>query len=105
MAEATWATTRSQLTDALANIELRVKTAGPTAGKIAAGDMADAILEQLPRLDGDAVTVSRADLRKLLDHCSFNGAAVAEYDRLAATLAGKLPLVPCRCPDACEREH
>jgi hypothetical protein len=55
--------------------------------------------------EAELVTVSRADLRKLLDHCSFNGAAVAEYERLAATLAGRLPPVPCKCPDACEREH
>jgi hypothetical protein len=50
MTEPTWTTTRSQLIDALANIEIRgVKASGPLAGKVIADDVADAILEQLPQ--------------------------------------------------------
>jgi hypothetical protein len=45
----TWTLTRSQLIDALANIELRVKPSGPMANKVSADEMADAILAQLGR--------------------------------------------------------
>lgn len=61
--DTTWTTTRSQLIDALANIEVRgVQLPGQTKAAVVADDMADAILEQLPGGDG-SVTVSREDLR------------------------------------------
>jgi hypothetical protein len=64
--EPTWTLTRSQLIDALANIEVRnVKTTGPMAGKVIADDLADAVLKQLPRDDG-SVTVPREDLVTVL---------------------------------------
>jgi hypothetical protein len=64
--EPTWTVTRSQLIDALANIELHpVLLTGRDKGVAVADDMADAILEQLPRDDG-SVTVPREDLVTVL---------------------------------------
>jgi hypothetical protein len=51
MAGPAWTCTRSQIIDALANIEVwGVKVTGPTAGKVIADDLADAILSQLPQV-------------------------------------------------------
>jgi hypothetical protein len=66
MTEPTWTTTRSQLIDALASIEVRgVQLPGHTKASVVADDMADAILEQLPGGEGP-VTVSREDLVTVL---------------------------------------
>jgi hypothetical protein len=58
--EPTWTTTRSQLIDALASIEVRgVQLPGHTKASVVADDMADAILAQLPQaaLPADPLTV------------------------------------------------
>lgn len=50
MTEPTWTVTRAQLIDALANIEVHpVLLTGRDKGVAVADDMADAILEQIPR--------------------------------------------------------
>jgi hypothetical protein len=58
----------------------------------------------LDRVDG-SVAVAGEDLRAVLHGGSFGTGVMPAVGRLAATLAGTLPLVPCTCPDACEREH
>ena len=66
MTEPTWTVTRSQLTDALANIEVRVSLTGAAARKVNAESMADAILSQLPQADAAMVTVRRTAVESAL---------------------------------------
>jgi hypothetical protein len=60
--EPTWALTRSQLIDALGVIGVKpLHVPGRNGGLVLAEDMADAILEQLTRVPGDPVTITRVD--------------------------------------------
>jgi hypothetical protein len=87
MSEPRWTCTRVQLTDAIAGIKASVRVSGPAAGMVNAESMADVILEQLPRLPGDAVTVSRADVWLAVGALQVSGWANAPLAALADRLA------------------
>ena len=59
MSETTWTTTRAQLVDALCHLTAEVPLYSFPAGNERAGDVADALLAQLPRFEGDAVAAAR----------------------------------------------
>jgi hypothetical protein len=81
MTEPTWTTTRSQLTDALANIEVRgVQLPGRPTATVVAEDMADAILDQLPGGDG-SVILSLADVRHVLTLAARDPARWSDAER------------------------
>ena len=81
MTEPAWTTTRAQLTDALANIEVRgVQLPGRPTATAVAEDVADAILDQLPGGDG-SVILSLADVRHVLTLAARDPARWSDAER------------------------
>lgn len=83
--EKQWACTKRQMVDALAHITVQpVTLPGREARVVVAGEMADAILAQLPEMPAGMVLVGREDLRVILYDVIPALDHLEAYDRLVA---------------------
>ena len=96
MGEQAWTCTRAQLVDAIAGIKVRgTLLPGRADMAVAAEGMADAILEELPRLPDDAVTVSREDLLAVLGADWASPEMRAALGRIQYVVSGSLSCPRC----------